>query len=220
MDSSLNIKDFNIQSIAKDVVENYARGFQYTPHVEYVNATLYVAIDNDDNIQVSVSPNILSNATEAIIILTRSELALNNYYRWYDIRHINSEGIVNTGYINGRFRFFTTFSGRFSDQIIGIEYDNNRLYSVELSPQNWLEKFKELWDMFIILKNCDTVQEMRYARSCFYNDITIKKLQQEISDGKLKEFLLEQEIMKFKSIVDRLENAADKIEKVLESANK
>lgn len=167
---------------------------------KYVN-TLYVAISEDNNILCSYTPHILKEAQQCILIHQKSELAVSNWYSWYNIEVINKDGEVLDRRIDDEFELCIVAAGGYTNQTIELSADK-RIYYWGHAP--WEVTIKRVWKLYTLLKDVKTVSERILISDLFERDETIAQLKKENEDFKFTNELLRQEKDQYKGILDEV----------------
>ena len=166
--------------------------------------TLFVAIKDDNNISVSATPHILSNAKKCILIHERLSLAISNWYSWYVVQFINENGEVLVGRLDNAFELCTVACGGYDNQWLELRADHRTYYSCK-AP--WKENdIKSIWDLYVKLKQATTECERNLIASLFKKDQTILELEKANQNFEYKTQLLENEKKLYKGILDDIKN--------------
>ena len=163
--------------------------------------TLYVAIDEDNNVKCSKTPHILRNAVQCLLIHCKLELAVTNWYSWYNVEYINEEGCVLDSNLGNKFELYTLASGSYSNQMMRLTYNEMELYSC-YTP--WEDNIGKIWRLYCEVKDLESVNEIKLVASLFRKDETILELKKEIENFKFTEHLLEQERDQYKELLDEI----------------
>ena len=117
----------NFVALAEAEVEKFKSSFNDSQDSNYVDIPLFVAIHEDDDIELSSNPQILKNAVECIIILAYDKIEISNYYDWYKILYIDKEGIVHNGFEKDGWSLTCSFSGSYKMKIMFLNYKGNQI---------------------------------------------------------------------------------------------
>ncbi|MCI9172527.1 hypothetical protein [uncultured Duncaniella sp.] len=196
----------NIKEISYQIIENFKIGLKDRKHTIYMNEMLYIAIDIERNIKVSITSNILENAYEAILILAYEELAVINYYYWYNVYHINSEGEVSKDYQNDKFRISHSCINGYKNQYIDLLYDNTKIYSFRISHSTWSGEFKKLWSLFNITRQLKTEDEILLACKLYRSNSANADQQSKIEELCQREYLLESQLKEYRGLLDEFKS--------------
>lgn len=162
--------------------------------------TWFVAIEDNNNILISTTPHILKNATKCILIHERISLAVSNWYEWYKIEFINELGEVLDSRIDEEFELRIIACGGYANQM--MEIANNRVHHSWKYP--WESAIKEMWSLYLRLKEAETEKERILISDAFYKDNKILQLEKENADFKFQNDLIEKERDMYKSILDEI----------------
>ena len=102
-------KQFEAHHIAKD--ERYI-------------GTVFVSIQENNEVKFSKTPHILSNAHQCILIHEWSKLAYTNWYSWHKVEIINEDGCIHDDHLDEDFRLCVASVGSYSNQIMNLRYGN------------------------------------------------------------------------------------------------
>lgn len=174
--------NFSFVEIAKDVVSEFKAEYDNKKDCDFVNYQLYVSLLEDGNIETSTRPYVLNKGKECIIILTHSDLAVTNYYRWYVIKHIDANGNVHNGYFDNGWHIEITSWGQFTNQILSLSKDSQNWFSEHQGPWEnpWDEPFQRLWDFYQTVRKCSSMEEVQFIADNYELKEKIKKLNEEI----------------------------------------
>lgn len=203
----------NIKEIVYQVIEDFKFGLQGICGDNFVNQSLYIAIDEEGDCKVSMCSNILAEAHEAILILVHDVVAYTNSYFWYRVYYINKDGEVTIDFKNNKFKISSYCSGKYIDQNIGLYYNDTKINSFEINHTTWTYEFKKLWESYKIAKNCSTLEDMRLAISLYYRNLLLAEYSEKIDVLQLHEKLLEYQIKKYRDMLDELRDILDNYKK-------
>ena len=195
-------KQIDFVEIAKNVVLEFKAEYDNQKDCDFVGYQLYVSIMEDGSIQTSTRPNVLSKGKECLIILTHSDLAVTNYYRWYVIKYIDENGNVHNGYFSNGWHIEITSWGQFSNQILSLSKDNESLFSESQAPWEnpWDEPFHRLWDFYQLVSQCSSMEEVKFIADNYELKEKIKKQNEEISALDFVKKKLEMERDQYRSL--------------------
>lgn len=194
----------NIREIALNVVSEFKNSFLGSSTESFINQTLYVAINSDKDIRVSMSSDILDAATEAIIILIYSRFEIKNSYWWYCLRHIAANGEVSKSYSELDFKISPYSSNGFKNQYLGLSCGNYQIFSIQLDNNSWNDEFKKLWKIFLLVKECQTLDEMLWLTKKYELQKEIESLNSTVTKLKIREVFLQDQLDQYKNLLDRL----------------
>lgn len=174
--------DINFVNIAKEVVLEFKAEYDGKQNCDFVDYQLYISLLENGSIQTSTRPNVLNKGKECIIILTHSDLAVTNYYRWYVIKHIDENGNVHNGYNSNGWHIEISPWGQYSNQVISLSKDNQNLFSEHQGPWEnpWDEPFHRLWDFFLLVNKCSSMNEVELIAENYELKEKISKQDEEI----------------------------------------
>lgn len=163
--------------------------------------TLFVAIQNNNNVLVSITPHILSQASKCILIHERRSKAVSNWYSWYSVQFINELGEIFDSRIDNEFELSISAIGSFSNQQMSLSA-NHRVYYSSGGP--WESCIQSFWDLYIRLKGVKSNTERELVSSLFVKDNKILELEKSLSDFSFKTRLLENEKNQYKQLLDNI----------------
>lgn len=195
----------NFVALAEAEVEKFKSSFNDSQDSNYVDIPLFVAIHEDDDIELSSNPQILKNAVECIIILAYDKIEISNYYDWYKILYIDKEGIVHNGFEKDGWSLTCSFSGSYKMKIMFLNYKGNQISFIHKEGYlRWDDYFKKLWDIYRYAKSSETVKEARLMCENYKLLRKVDSIQKEIDELKSANQLLEKDNTQYKSILDEI----------------
>ncbi len=171
--------------------------------VRYIH-TLYVAIDEDNNVKCSKTPHILKGAVQCLLIHHNqiwSEKA--DWYSLDDVEYIDKEGCVLERNLGGKFDIQTSASA----SVMTLSYNGQELYSC-YAP--WEDNIGKIWNLYCEVKDLKSTNEIKLVASLFKKNETILELKKEIENFKFTEYLLEQERNQYKRMLDEIKEMVEK----------
>lgn len=186
--------------------ENYKESFNGEKWMKYSN-TWFVAIDKDDNVNVSITPHILEDATKCILIHEYRKLAETNWYKWYNIEFINEKGEVLRNRIDDEFTLYVNYIKSWNNQVMHLEADNNIYYKCK-AP--WDKGIKKVWQLYCNLKEVKAKKERELVSSLFQKNESILEMQKSIDNFNYTNHFLEQERDLYKSLLDEIKGIVNK----------
>lgn len=188
----------------KDEKEKYSK----IPQTRYVR-TLFIAIMEDEQILISEKPNLLGDAKKCMLIHERAEIAITNWYYWYNIEFINEKGEVSQNRIDDEFKLRITSSGRYENQVMFLESDNygGRTYYQCVRP--WETSIKKVWALYMQLKNVKTEGERNLISRLFMKDEAILDLEKQVEEFEFMKVLLEEEKEGYKKLLDDIKELVE-----------
>lgn len=196
----------DLVKIAKDVVLEFKAEYDKKTNCEFVGYQLYASILENGDIQTSTRPNVLNEGKECFIIMTHSDLAVTNYYRWYVIKHIDSNGNVHDGYYSNGWHIEISSWGSFSNQVLSLNKEGKCMFSETQGPWEnpWEEPVHKLWERFLIFKDCKSIDEIEYIAENFELKEKIIELDSKISALDFAKKRIEIQMKKYESLLDEI----------------
>lgn len=199
-------ENIDFVALAKTEVEKFKSSFIDSKDSNYIDIPLFVAIHEDDDIELGANPHVLKNAVECILILAYDKLEIRNYYDWYKILHIDKAGIVHDGFEKEGWGLRCTFSGSYKVKIMFLNYKEDWISFVHKEAYlRWDEYFKKLWDIYRYAKSSETVKEARLMCKNYELLRKVDSLQKEIDELKSTNQLLEKQKMQCQSIINEIQ---------------
>lgn len=169
--------------------------------------TLYVAILEDNSVLCSRTPHVLKNAVKCLLIHQRSELAISNYYLWYNIEFIDDKGCVFDGNLGNGFKLEVSAWGQFSNQMMSLLYNQSSLYWCSPPFEDHITK---VWEIYTRLKDIPTEKEINLIANLFRKDDEILELEKKVEDFTFTNQLLKQERDQYKELLDEIKEMVEK----------
>lgn len=196
----------NIKEIA-EFCANRFRDSHESENRKYVD-TMYVAIFEDDSIQFSYTPHILSEAHKAILIHRYSERAVTNWYWWYNVECIDSNGAVS-GNLDERFSIGTVAYGSYSNQKLRLKMEDEELDNFSLPVDNH-KRIHELWDLYLGARKCDTLAEARLLAKLNKAYSDNEALKDEIKELQYSEAFIKKQMREYETLLDEIKSLVHK----------
>lgn len=192
----------------KQIVEKCIKKIQKEKGDNYID-TLYIAIDAAESVQESTDDSVLEFAEKIILIHSYRELAVTNYYVWYDIDFIDENGLVLRDQFDSAFRVYIGFVGQYANKAIYFVLDktNTTLYF-----ESYPCKMQKIWNLYLKCKECKTEKEMQLLCKLVKKDSEIEILKLDMEEQNFVKLFLEQQSKLYEKILDT-------IKRMLESAN-
>ena len=188
--------NIDFYDLALYCVEEYKNGLD-KERSKYIDTT-FVSIDIDNNLKKSKTPHILRNAEKVLLIHKKTERACTNWYYWYEVKFIDSDGCVHVNSIDDDFELSIIASGNFASQYIRLETAKTRLYS-EPYDDSLIDK---IWSLYLKCKECKTLNEMKLVSRLASQDENILSLKKELDSQNYSTMLIEKERDLYKSLLD------------------
>ena len=163
--------------------------------------THYVSISEDNTVQCSLTPHILSNAYQCILMHEMSDVPISNTYYWYEFEFINSEGCVFSSDLGNDFNL-KSFRRKNSAPFVELRYKDNFLYSNL--------KIQKVWELYSKIKDIPSETERRLVIKLFEKDEKLFELEKDIEDFTFANHLLKLERDQYKSLLDEIKSSLNK----------
>ena len=141
----------------KQIVEKCIKKYKKEKGDKYIN-TLFVAIHSDDSVQESMDDSVLEMAEKFMLIHSYRELAVTNYYTWYDIDFVEDNGSVLRDQFDSNFRVYISFLGQYSCKVIYFVFDKT---DTTLYIESYPCEMQKIWNLYLKCKECKTEKEMQ-----------------------------------------------------------
>lgn len=194
----------HIAEITQRVIEDFKHSLQGKIDDIFCDLTLYIAIDAEDNVKVSMCSNIMDEAYEGIVILVHDVVAYTNSYWWYKVYYIKNNGEVIQNYQYKNFSITSNCPGKYIDQYVTLFYDKVSIYSFLINHSTWVDEFKKLWEAFKIAKRFKTPDEIRLSVALYHDGIIFKESTEKNNELQEREKLLEYHIKEYRDILGQL----------------
>ena len=159
--------------------------------------THYVSILEDNTVKYSMTPHVLRDAYQCILMHERSEIPISNLYYWYEFEYINPEGCVFASDLENDFDLIS-YKSKHSAPFIELRYKENFLYS-NLNIQ-------KVWELYSKIKDIPTETERKLVVDLFEKDEKIFELEEQIKDFSFANQLLKQERDQYKELLDEIKD--------------
>jgi hypothetical protein len=160
--------------------------------------THYVCILEDNTVKYSMTPHVLRDAYQCILMHERSEIPISNLYYWYEFEYINPEGCVLASDLGDDFSL-ASFKRKNLASFIELRCKGNFLYS-NLNIQ-------KVWELYSKIKDIPSETERKLVVDLFEKDEKIFELEEQIKDFSFANQLLKQERDQYKELLDEIKDA-------------
>ena len=157
--------------------------------------THYVSILEDNTVKYSMTPHVLRDAHQCILMHERSEIPISNIYYWYEFEYINPEGCVLASDLGDDFSL-ASFKRKHLASFIELRCKGNFLYS-NLNIQ-------KVWELYSKIKDVPTETERKLIVDLFEKDEKIFELEKEVEDFSFSNYLLKQECDQYKKLLSEI----------------
>ncbi|MDD3667637.1 MAG: hypothetical protein PHY75_02660 [Bacteroidales bacterium] len=190
--------------MAKYCQEKYKADFSDSKKSKYVN-TLFAAIYADNSIKCSYTPHILQNATKCILIHKK----LSNWYSWYHVEYIDSDGAVLEGNLGNGYRLSIAACCTYDNQIMSLYKDD---YEVTECRPPFEDHLQSIWHLYNRCQECSSISEIKLLSRLYNKELDTSILTQKIEDLNLTNKLLEQERDQYKDLLERIKALVENAE--------
>lgn len=163
--------------------------------------TLFVAISKNNEVLCSKTSHILGDANKCILIHHKKQIAVTNWYDWYNMEYINEKGCVFDGNLTDGFSIEITWQNSFADQRMRLWYNGRIIFSCR---RPWENNMAKIWELYIRLKNIESDKEKKLVADLFKKDEKILELEKQNADLKFSNYLLEQERDQYKDLLEKI----------------
>ena len=178
----------------------------HTGSGERYEGTLYAAIFDNNEVRCSTTPHILRNAEQCILIHHRSQIAISNWYSWYFVEYINTEGCVCGSNLDNGYSLDINAWGSFANQVMSLDYNGSHLYWCD-AP--WDLHLPQIWELYNRIKNVKSEKEINLIEDLFSKDEKILKLEKEIENFTFSNHLLMQERDQFRNLLKEIRDIVE-----------
>lgn len=221
------MNNVNFVEIAEKCVNTYKESFPNNSKniIAVFGNVRYVAIDKDNNIQTSMTPDILRNADQCLLVFKRTEWPYRNPYSFYDILYISSEGKICTpeelkwqsviANLDCNYTLSIGHNGTYSCQHIYLTAFGKCLYNTLYSEMGWEERdsesaLKKIWKLYLKCKECKTPMEAELLCQLVKKDEQILELKEKLDGQKITTLLAEKQRDVYKSLLDEIKEMVKK----------
>ena len=176
----------------------------HTVDGERYRETLFVSIEDGNALRYSMTPHVLCNARQCILVHCWDELAVRNWYSQYKVEFIDSDGCVH-GSLDENFRLSV-------GNHMGLYYTRYpfSLYWFEWKHSNPdMEKFSKAWELYLRLKDIKSVSEIKLIAEMYMKDDKIFELEQKNEDLEFSNILLKQEKEQYQELLDEIKEIVE-----------
>ena len=198
----------SFKDIAKYCIERYQNSLNKDSE-SYIG-TLYVSVDEDNDVECSTTPHILNKARKCILIHSRKALAVTNWYTWYKVEYIDEEGGVSDGLLGNGFRLYSDYRGAYADQRLFLYHNDLEIYSC---PAPFDDKMQKVWNVYLKAKKMISQEARELMAELIYKDETILELEGQIADLKFTNILLEKQKKQYRGLLKQIEEMVKELKK-------
>lgn len=195
----------SFRELARFCVERYKNSLN-NEYEHYID-TLYVSIENDI-VKCSTTPHLLSQADKCILIHSKKQQAVTNWYTWYYVEYIDDEGAVTDGMLGNGFRLYTDRRGSYDNQRIFLCHNGFELYSC---PAPFEDKMQKVWNLYLRARRIQSQEAFELMADLIERDETILELEGEIANLKFTNILLEKQKKQYRSLLKKIEEMVDQL---------
>lgn len=181
----------------KQIAEKCIKKYKKEKGDKYIN-TLFVAIHSDDSVQESMDDSVLEMAEKFMLIHSYRELAVTNYYTWYDIDFVEDNGSVLRDQFDSNFRVYISFLGQYSCKVIYFVFDET---DTTLYFESYPCEMQKIWNLYLKCKECKTEKEMQLLCELVKKDSEINVLKLDVEEQNFVKLFLEQQNKQYEQIL-------------------
>lgn len=194
----------DFKEIAKFCIEEYKQAVtsEYSGYI----STLYVSIDSNNEVLCSRTPHILSHAEQCILIHSKRELAVTNWYDWYSVDYINEDGCVLGKNLGNGFKLETLAGGSYSNQIMQLSSEKRVIFTCRPPYENQMQK---VWNIYRRAKKCESEQSIELLAEIIDKEENNLNLEKEILDLKFSNYILEKQNKQYKQLLKEIKELVE-----------
>lgn len=195
----------SIYQIAIDCTSNKKKEINKNGDSFRYKDTLYVSIDENNELLISETPDILKKegVCQCIMIHIHERKEVSNWYSWYTIQFIDKDGCVHTNKLDERFKLHVNYISHFWNQWMYLIFDGKCIFSLKWPNE---DKLQDVWNLYIKCKSCDTHREAELLGELAKRDMSVLSLTSDLADLNYTAELLKQERDMYKSLLDDVKN--------------
>ena len=181
--------------LSRECVSRKKGSYENDEHNSYVS-TLFVAIDENDEVICSYDSQILESAYECILIHCTSVLAVTNHYKSYSIEYIDQKGFNNQDILKNDCYMRIHWVGSWANELLSLYHGENELYTCRPPFEGHMQR---LWTSY-----CN----IRGVRN---HDEILDNLKAELVSKSKRVKELENQIAQYKSIISKFNEKVNEI---------
>ena len=174
--------------------------------------TLYAAIDEDEEINVSSTSHILRDATRCILIHEWHYLAVTLTYDAYTLQYIDESGAVNGGNFGEGYSIGIHPASFNYPAKMFLRRNNTEVFSTRTDfsgndayNYGWETVLKDVWKLYLkCRKECTTEKEIRLLCDLVKEQNTTRLLQNKIDVNEYYKMLVQKECEAYKQVLDEI----------------
>ena len=185
----------------------------HTVDGERYRETVFVSIEDGNALRYSMTPHLLRNARQCILVHYWDALAVTIWHSYYKVEFIDSDGCVH-GSLDENFRL-SVGSGKEGYKTMSLSYTGDRLSGDRLYWFRWnhsnpdMEKFSKAWELYLRLKDIKSVSEIKLIAEMYMKDDKIFELEQKNEDLEFSNILLKQEKEQYQELLDEIKEIVE-----------
>ena len=170
--------------------------------IKHYESTQFVCISKDNIVKCSMTPHILQDAYQCILMHKMRD----NNDTWYEFDFINEEGSVKASYLDDIFILSSERTRRDKPIIIIKEHWVNELGVDQYHMLCSSDDICKIWEIYSRIKGVSSKTEWELIVELFKNNEKISDLEKQIEDFKFTNYLLEQERDQYKDMLDEIKD--------------
>ena len=195
----------NILDVA-DYCQNRKKQELNKENSKYID-TSFVSMNKNNEIKISKTPHILKDAVQCILIHEWQKKEISNWYSWYNIEFINSDGCVHNNQLDGNFKLFINFKSNLSNHIMYLKKDDVIIYSCKYPCE---DQIRIIWNLYLKCKECGSTREAELLGKLAEKDETIVDLNKRLADLNFATSIMQDEVIIYKEILEKVKSLTEK----------
>lgn len=171
--------------------------------------TLFVSISEENKIECSYTPHILTAAKQCILIHAYNITSAEEPYVHFDIDYIDENGCVNQNHLDSSFRLYIDYIGPWRNHnLIMYLRSNDKKTTFYSCTGPWQDKIEIVWNLYLKIRDC-SLQEAKTFGAMVMKDQQLALQAKTIRELEATKLFLEQEVAAYKGILDEIKVLLD-----------
>ena len=182
----------------------------------YYEKTIYIAIQEGNNVKCLTDPCALENAKQCILVhMGRHSVydyGYKGWFNWIDVEYINEHGDPFEESLDKEFRLFVENHYSYDRTLNPKSSDGIWYYCLPSwdNVANIQYNFQSVWNLYHELKKAETQKERSIIVQLYKKDEKILQQKKEIANFSYANALLEKERDMYKGLLDEIKNLLTK----------
>ena len=173
--------------------------------IKHYESTQFVCISKDNSVKCSMTPHILRDAYQCILMHKMRDY--ND--TWYEFEFINEERCVKASDLDDIFILSSERTKRDKPLIMLKEHWVNEVGVDQYHSYYYSDDICKIWEIYSQIKDISSRSERKLIVEMFKNNEKIIDLEKQIEDFSFTNHLLEQERDQYKDMLDEIKDLID-----------